>query len=117
MNKLPISKPLSVEAVAWTNEVVNMMLQNGTLVEGEPKNDAQLKICGTCRDAITGMPVLVCRSRLADGPVIKLISLNPATGDMYMAVFSLNEFKANCRDTYRDCEAAILGNAKAKTRR
>jgi hypothetical protein len=117
MNNLPISKPLSAKAVAWTNEVVTMLVRDGMLVEDEPKNDAQLKICGTGRDAITGLPILVCRSRLADGPVIKLISLNPASGNMYMAVFSLSEFKATCRDTYRDCEAAILSNAKATTRR
>lgn len=117
MNKLPISQPLSAETVAWTNQVVTMLVQDGMLVEDEPKNGAQLKICGTGRDAITGLPILVCRSRLADGPVIKLISLNPATGDMYQAIWSLDEFKANCRNTFRDCEAAILGNAKAKTRR
>jgi hypothetical protein len=115
MNVFPMDRPLPISVTTWVTVVINEMIRDGRLVVGEPTNDTQLKICGTGRDAITGLPVVVCRTRLADGPVIKMLAFDPVPRDFYQAVFSLDQFRSLCPDSYRDCEAAILGSSPAKT--
>ena len=93
------------------------MLREGTLVAGEPKDDVQLKICGFARDGVTGLPILICRSRLVDGPIIKMFVFDHVLGEIYHTVLSLDQFKVFYSNAYQDYEAMIMGDAKAKTLR
>ena len=84
---------------------------------GEPEDDSQVKMCGFARNGISGLPMLICRSRLTDGPTIKLFMFDPISERVYETVFSLDEFKVFCANAYRDYEAMIMGDAKANTLR
>lgn len=117
VNTLPIDKPLSAEVINWVVKTANEMLHEGTIVAGEPKDDGQVKMCGFARHGISGLPMLICRSRLVDGPTIKLFMFDPMSESVYETVVLLDEFKAVSYNAYRDYEAMIMGDAEAKTLR